>query len=104
MAGSRAEEVGRRRSLGGILCRRAGRSQALRLRDDDRLAVATMNVQTLAGGVLERLLAVGIRLGIDVFCLQEVAAGRQLMDECTGEAQNLKDREILEFLGETTTE
>ena len=35
-------------------------------------------------------------------CLQEVAAGRQLLDECSGEAQNLKDREILEFLGEST--
>ena len=34
-------------------------------------------------------------------CLQEVAAGRQLLDECSGEAQNLKDREILEFLGDT---
>ena len=33
-------------------------------------------------------------------CLQEVAAGRQLRDVCTGEAQNLKDREILEFLGD----
>ena len=33
-------------------------------------------------------------------CLQEVAAGRQVMDECAGEAQNLKDREILEFLGD----
>ena len=37
-------------------------------------------------------------------CLQEVAAGRQLLDECAGEAQNLKDREILEFLGETSSE
>ena len=35
-------------------------------------------------------------------CLQEVAAGRQLLEECSGEAQNLKDREILEFLGEST--
>ena len=34
-------------------------------------------------------------------CLQEVAAGRQLNDVCRGAAQNLKDREILEFLGET---
>jgi len=34
-------------------------------------------------------------------CLQEVAAGRQLSDVCRGAAQNLKDREILEFLGET---
>mgnify|MGYP004053080351 CR=1 FL=1 len=35
-------------------------------------------------------------------CLQEVASGRQPMDQCTGEAQNLKDREILEFLGDTS--
>ena len=35
-------------------------------------------------------------------CLQEVAAGRQLRDVCRGESQNLKDREILEFLGENT--
>ena len=35
-------------------------------------------------------------------CLREVAAGRQLSDFCGGESQNLKDREILEFLGENT--
>jgi serine O-acetyltransferase len=35
-------------------------------------------------------------------CLREVAAGRQLSDVCSGESQNLKDREILEFLGENT--
>ena len=35
-------------------------------------------------------------------CLREVAAGGQLRDECRGESQNLKDREILEFLGENT--
>ena len=34
-------------------------------------------------------------------CLQEVASGRQLRDVCAGEAQSLKDREILEFLGDT---
>merc|ERR1712100_903529 len=33
-------------------------------------------------------------------CLREVAEGRALRDVCRGEAQNLKDREILEFLGE----
>ena len=33
-------------------------------------------------------------------CLQEVAAGRQLRDICRGEAQSLKDREILEFLSD----
>jgi len=34
-------------------------------------------------------------------CLREVAAGRPLLEPCGGKAQNLKDREILEFLGET---
>jgi len=29
-----------------------------------------------------------------------VAAGRPLLEACGGVAQNLKDREILEFLGE----
>ena len=33
-------------------------------------------------------------------CLREVAAGRPLQEPCAGVAQNLKDREILEFLGE----
>ena len=34
-------------------------------------------------------------------CLREVTEGRALHDVCRGEAQNLKDREILEFLGDT---
>ena len=33
-------------------------------------------------------------------CLREIAAGRPLPEPCRGEAQNLKDREILEFLGD----
>ena len=33
-------------------------------------------------------------------CLREVAEGRALREVCRGEAQNLKDREILEFLGD----
>ena len=33
-------------------------------------------------------------------CLREVAEGRQLRNVCRGESQNLKDREILEFLGD----
>jgi serine O-acetyltransferase len=37
-------------------------------------------------------------------CLQEVAAGRPLKEPCSGRAQNLRDREILEFLGETANE
>ena len=35
-------------------------------------------------------------------CLKEVAEGRAVREVCRGEAQNLKDREILEFLGEET--
>ncbi len=35
-------------------------------------------------------------------CLREVAAGRPLSEPCGGTAQNLRDREILEFLGEAT--
>ncbi|MEB3105630.1 MAG: serine O-acetyltransferase [Cyanobacteriota bacterium] len=34
-------------------------------------------------------------------CLREVAAGRPLREPCGGTAQNLRDREILEFLGES---
>jgi serine O-acetyltransferase len=34
-------------------------------------------------------------------CLSEVASGRPLSEPCAGRAQNLRDREILEFLGET---
>jgi serine O-acetyltransferase len=34
-------------------------------------------------------------------CLREVAAGRPLKEPCAGKAQNIRDREILEFLGET---
>ena len=33
-------------------------------------------------------------------CLREVAEGRKLRDMCSGEAQNLKDKEIIEYLGE----
>ena len=33
-------------------------------------------------------------------CLREVAEGRQLRNVCRGESQNLKDREILEYLGD----
>ena len=33
-------------------------------------------------------------------CLREVAAGRPLKEPCAGSAQNIRDREILEFLGD----
>ena len=35
-------------------------------------------------------------------CLKEVAAGRPLQETCSGKAQNLKDREIIQFLGDDT--
>jgi len=35
-------------------------------------------------------------------CLRELAAGRPLQEPCQGAAQNLKDREILEFLGDSS--
>ena len=34
-------------------------------------------------------------------CLREVAEGRPLQEPCTGRSQNLRDREILEFLGDS---
>jgi serine O-acetyltransferase len=34
-------------------------------------------------------------------CLREVSAGRPLRAACAGSAQNIRDREILEFLGES---
>lgn len=34
-------------------------------------------------------------------CLRELAAGRPIQEPCRGEAQNLRDREILEFLGDS---
>ncbi|MEB3308304.1 MAG: serine O-acetyltransferase [Cyanobacteriota bacterium] len=33
-------------------------------------------------------------------CLRKLAAGQPLQETCRGESQNLKDREILEFLGD----
>ena len=35
-------------------------------------------------------------------CLRELSEGRALREVCRGEAQNLKDREILEFLGDNS--
>jgi len=36
-------------------------------------------------------------------CLRELAAGRPLQEPCRGAAQSLKDREIIEFLGDQAT-
>jgi serine O-acetyltransferase len=50
--------------------------------------------------LMERIDALETELGRLQNCLREVAAGRPLQEACGGTAQNLKDREILEFLGE----
>ena len=53
------------------------------------------HIDVVAGARLDELKAVMQRR------LQEVAAGRPLREPCSGKSQNLRDREILEFLGET---
>jgi serine O-acetyltransferase len=51
--------------------------------------------------LMERIDTLESELARTQACLREVAAGRPLLEACGGKAQNLKDREILEFLGET---
>jgi len=51
--------------------------------------------------LMERIDALEGELARTQACLRELAAGRPLQEPCRGEAQNLKDREILEFLGES---
>lgn len=51
--------------------------------------------------LMERIDALETELTRTQACLREIAAGRPALEPCTGAAaQNLKDREILEFLGE----
>ena len=50
--------------------------------------------------LMERIDTLESELARTQACLREVAAGRPLLEGCGGVAQNLKDREILEFLGE----
>ncbi|SBO44014.1 Serine acetyltransferase [Cyanobium sp. NIES-981] len=50
--------------------------------------------------LMERIDALEGELTRAQACLRAVAAGRPLPEPCRGEAQNLKDREILEFLGD----
>lgn len=50
--------------------------------------------------LMERIDALEMELSRLQGCLREVAAGRPLQEACGGRAQNLKDREIMEFLGE----
>ena len=42
----------------------------------------------------------GPRIRFSQACLRDVAAGKPIGETCRGESQNLKDREILEFLGD----
>ena len=53
--------------------------------------------------LMERIDALEGELARTQGCLRELAAGRPLAEPCRGDAQNLKDREILEFLGESAS-
>ena len=53
--------------------------------------------------LMERIDALENQIGTLQACLKAVAAGRPINDLQSGESQNLKDREILEFLGEGET-
>jgi serine O-acetyltransferase len=50
--------------------------------------------------LMERIDALEGELARTQACLQELAAGRPLREPCGGLAQSLRDREILEFLGD----
>lgn len=50
--------------------------------------------------LMERIDVLETELTRTQACLRELAAGRPVLEACTGAAQNLKDREILEFLGD----
>jgi serine O-acetyltransferase len=50
--------------------------------------------------LMERIDTLENELARTQACLRELAAGRPLAEPCSGRAQNLRDREILEFLGE----
>jgi len=50
--------------------------------------------------LMERIDMLETELARTQSCLRELAAGRPLLEPCRGAAQSLKDREILEFLGD----
>jgi serine O-acetyltransferase len=50
--------------------------------------------------LMERIDALEGELARTQACMREIAAGRPIQDACIGASQNLKDREILEFLGD----
>jgi serine O-acetyltransferase len=53
--------------------------------------------------LMERIDTLENELARTQACLRAVAAGKPLEEACTGASQNLKDREILEFLDGTTS-
>ncbi|KMM17998.1 serine acetyltransferase [Synechococcus sp. GFB01] len=55
---------------------------------------------TVIRNLMERIDALEGELARTQACLRELAAGRPLQEPCRGVAQNLMDREILEFLGD----
>ena len=50
--------------------------------------------------LMERIDSLETDLARTQACLRDVAAGKPISEPCRGESQNLKDREILEFLGD----
>jgi serine O-acetyltransferase len=50
--------------------------------------------------LMERIDQLETELARTQACLRELAAGRPLLEPCRGASQSLKDREILEFLGD----
>jgi serine O-acetyltransferase len=50
--------------------------------------------------LMERIDSLETELARTQACLRDVAAGKPMGENCRGESQNLKDREILEFLGD----
>ena len=67
-----------------------------------RIVLASLDAEANVINLMERIDELESTVNNLQRCLREVAAGGQLRDECRGESQNLKDREILEFLGENT--
>ena len=50
--------------------------------------------------LMERIDSLETELARTQACLRDLAAGKPIGESCRGESQNLKDREILEFLGD----
>jgi len=50
--------------------------------------------------LMERIDSLETELARTQACLRDLAAGKPIRESCRGESQSLKDREILEFLGD----